>query len=347
MDFVGPTLSSSTITLASLPASTSLWQVGQLLDAVVVSLIGQDKVSLQIGNALLEARTSLAIAPGQRLSLEVVQSDKQIVLRIITAPSKADPMIAALRTALPQQLPLQTAFTRFAAILASSPGLPPVVTALLKQLLQQLPSDQTITRTNTPRQVFMDSGLFLEHKLSRNTQPVSLDKDIKANLLRLLAELTQGQGNSVADLTRHAEAALARIQLHQLATLAQDQPPLTWAGEIPVRHGNQIDVFQFRIEKDATHSAAADQQSWCTWLSFNLQTLGPLHAKITLTNKNIAAAFWAESNATADLVNEHLNYLHQTLEQAGLEVTDIQCRQGPPPFPPPDRLPKGLLDLTA
>ncbi len=343
----GSTQSSPLLTLTSTPTTAALWRVGQRLDAMVVSLLSPDRVSLRVGDAMLEARTSLATTPGQRLSLEVVQTDKQVVLRIITDPPKADPMIGALRTALPQQLPLQTAFTRFAELLAASPGLPPAVNSLLKQLLQQLPSAETISRSDTLKQALTDSGLSLEYKLSPQAAPAALNKDVKANLLRLLGEASRSQGEGIADLIRHAEAALARIQLHQLAALAQEQPPLSWAGEVPVRHGDHIDVFQFRIEKDANQSPDGQQQSWSTWLSFSLQTLGPLHTKLTLTGKRLSAAFWAESSATASLLNEHLNHLQQSLELTGLEVADLHCRQGRPPFPPPARFPKGLLDLNA
>ena len=346
-DIQGPKQPSPLLTLTSTPAIAALWRVGQHLDAVVVSLLSQDRVSLRIGDAQVEARTSLATTPGQRLSLEVVQADKPIVLRVIAEPTKADPVITALRTALPQQLPLQESFTRFAGLLAASPGLPPTINAMLKQLLQQLPSSETMSRSDTLKQALMDSGPSLEHKLNPQSKTEALDQDLKANLLRLLSEATRNQGSGVADLIRNTEAALARIQLHQLSALTQEQPPMSWAGEVPVRHGEHIDVFQFRIEKDGKQSASAQQQSWSTWLSFSLHTLGPLHTKLTLTGKTISAAFWAESSETAGLLNEHLNHLQQSLELAGLEVADLHCRQGRPPFPTPARFPKGLLDLSA
>jgi hypothetical protein len=336
-----------TLTLNNPPASAAQWQVGQRLDAVVAALAGRDRVTLQIGNVMLEARGELAAAVGQRLSLEVARMDNQIVLRITSSASQADPVMEAFRSALPQQLPLQEAFTRFTEILASNPELTPTATAILKVLLQQLPSDQTVTHSGALKQSLLESGQFLEHELGSSAQASSLNKDIKANLLRLLAELVQSGANNNVDLTRHVEGALARIQLHQLSALTQEQTSIAWAGELPIRHGNQIDVLHLRIEKDSTKSADADQKSWYTWLSLDLKSLGPLHAKIALSDRSISTSFWAESNATANLINENLSYLHLALQQAGLEVKEIQCRQGRPPFPAPDRLPKGLLDITA
>lgn len=346
MDTVRSAQLSSTLTFASSPAITPQWQLGQRVDAIVMSQIAQDRLALKIGSAVLEAQSSLEVSVGQRLSLEVVQTGKQIVLRIIPIPPQADPVMVSLRTMLPQQLPLQLAFARFSEILVSNLGLPPAVTALLKQLLQQLPSDQTITRDGKFKQSLIESGQFLESQLVSNAKTASLNRDIKANLLRLLDELVQSKADNTEDLTRHVGAALARIQLHQLSALMQEEMPVAWAGELPIRHGDHVDVLQLRIEKDTIQAAEVADRNWYTLLSFNLRTLGPLHAKIALSNQVISTTFWAESKLTADLVNEHLSYLHQVLQEAGLEVKDIQCRHGHPPFSAPDRIPKGLLDIT-
>lgn len=357
MALTGPTQSLPTLTLATLPPTPPTWRVGQRLEAVVVALLSQGRVALRIGEALLEARTTLATSPGQRLTLQVAQTDKQAVLRIVTEPPPQaapapkptpmpNPMLAALRVALPQQLPLQTVFTRFAQLLTAAPGPPPPVTAALKQLLQQLPNAQTLSQTESLRQALADTGLPLEHKLRPQTPPAAVNRDLKANLLRLLAEAARSQGDGGTDLIRHAEAALARIQLHQFAALTHEHP-LSWAGELPMRNGDDVTVLQFRIEKDGEQAGPGQAPAWSTWLSLDLHPLGPLHTKLTLRGNALSAALWAESPATAQLVEEHIPHLQQTLEHAGLEVHTLRCRQGRPPFPEPARLPAGLVDQNA
>jgi hypothetical protein len=339
---------SPTLTISGeIPSSADGWRIGQRLDAAVVSLMGQDKIAIKIGDALFEARSSATTTLGQRMSLEVVRTTPQIVLSIGAGPDISAPLMSALRTALPQQLPLQTAFSRLETALTSSSDLAPLTATILKQLLQQLPDNQAITRSDTLKQALQNSGQFLEHKLNTDPQPSSLDKDIKANLLRLLAALPRLQGYDTSDLSRNAEGALARIQTHQLGALAQEQSPPAWAGELPIRNGDQIDALQFHIEKDGSHSANTEEQGWNTWLTLNVRALGPLHVRISLAKHGIATTFWAESNSTADLVKNNLDYLHQALQRAGLEVRNIQCHQGRPPFPEPHRLPKGLLNITA
>ena len=347
MDIPGPIPSSATLTLSNTPPALP-WRVGQRLDAQVITLIGPGKVSLKIGGAMLEARTSLATAIGQHLHLEVIRSDNQVVLRIISPTPQENTLTAALRAVLPQQQPLQTIFSHFAALLSSPSGLSPATTMLLKQLVEQLPMQQTISRSELLKQALMDSGLFLEHKLNTDPKPAALAADLKANLLRLLAEAAQGRNDSANSLARHVEAGLARIQMHQLSALTDSQTPVTtWAGELPVRDRNHIDVFQFHIEKDSKNTQHPEQQSWCTWLSFNIKTLGAMHAKITLSSNTIAATLWAEMDSTVALVKQNLNHLHQTLSMVGLNIKDVQCLHGSPPFPATDRLPRGLLDIIA
>lgn len=347
MDIPEPIPSSSTLTLSHTPPALP-WRVGQHFDAQVITHIGPGKVTLNIGGTLVEARTSLVTTIGQHLHLELIQSDKQVVLRIISPMPQENAVTTALRQALPHQQSLQTIFSRLAALLSSPSGLSPKITMLLEQLLAQLPTQQTISRAEALKQALMDSGLFLEHKLNADPKPAALAADLKANLLRLLAETPQGRNDSANTLARDVEAGLARIQLHQLSALTDTQaPPITWAGELPIRNHNHVDVFQFHIEKDSNNAHDPQQQSWCTWLSFNFKALGPMHVKVSLSGKNISATLWAELDSTVVLVKQNLSHLHQTLSMAGLNIKDMQCLHGSPPLPATDRLPRGLLDISA
>ena len=55
----------------------------------------------------------------------------------------------------------------------------------------------------------------------------------------------------------------------------------------------------------------------------------------------------AELDSTVALVKHNLSHLHQTLSEVGLNIKDMQCLHGTPPFPPTERLPTGLLDIIA
>lgn len=347
MEIAGPAPTPPTLTVTNASPTLS-WKVGQRLDALVIALTGQGKVSLRIGGAVLEAQSSLVTSIGQRLHLEVIRSDNQVVLRIISPPPSSNSLTTALRETLPHQQPLQTIFSRFTEILSSSSGLSSTASVLLKELIEQLPTHQSISRADVLKKALMDSGLFLEHRLSTGAKPASLTGDLKANLLRLVAELGQGHDDAAHALTHHAEAGLARIQLNQLSSLANTETAVSsWTGELPVRHDNDVDVFQFHIEREGKNSPDPEQQGWCTWLSFNIKTLGPMHVKLTMSSNSLSAVLWAEMNSTVDLVNQNLTLLHQSLSAIGLQINDVQCLQGSPPRPATSRLPKGILDITA
>lgn len=347
MDISGPLPGNSTLMLTNASPSAQL-QLGQRLDASVTALLDGGKILIDIGGTRLEARTSLTTSVGQRLELEVIEAGKQTILSIVSPPPSSTPLTAALRKTLPQQQAMQTIFTRLTALLSSSSELPPATAALLEQLIEQLPTPEDISRADVLKQAMMDSGPFLEHKLSLAPKAAALAGDLKANLLRLLAESSQSDDTAAKNLTQLVETGLARIQLHQLSTFADMQTPsAAWAGELPVRRDNHVDVFQFHIEKDGKSETNPARKSWNTWLSFNIASLGPMHVKISLTNTEIAATLWAELHATADLIEQNLPILRQSLDRLGLTIKGLQCLQGRPPRPAADRLPRGLLDIIA
>ncbi|KAF0193076.1 MAG: hypothetical protein FD165_179 [Gammaproteobacteria bacterium] len=149
-------------------------------------------------------------------------------------------------------------------------------------------------------------------------------------------------------LLQQADGVLARLQISQLAALpAQDQaqPYLTF--ELPLRHGNQVDVIQLRITRDATGSQDEAARQWTIHIAFDLEHLGPVHARLTLQNRHISTMFWAEQPRTADLFERHLAELQGKLASAGLTVGAMRCQTGKPPPVPGHRTPELLRNLEA
>jgi hypothetical protein len=323
---------------AALPAALAP-RPGTMLQAVVTARSGE-RVTLSIGDRSFEARASQALTPGQRLHVQVVRTERPAVLRVVEENGAGEALRSAMRAALPRQLPLKEVFALLGALPAGPGG------TLLKHLLQNLPEAENITRGDAFKAAVKNAGQLLEHRLERDASAAELRQDLKANLLRLLAALNQAPEEG-RDLARQIGAAVANIQLHQLAAAAPDPSAPAWAGEIPLRRGDQVDVCRLRVEKDGGNDGDQRPSGWSTWLSLELPALGPLHARLSLSGFTLATTLWAESDATAARVNEHLGYLRQALEGAGLEVADLQCHRGRPPFLPPDRLPAGLLDILA
>ena len=154
-----------------------------------------------------------------------------------------------------------------------------------------------------------------------------------------------------AELLQQVDAALARIHSQQLASLgAQAEGARTgMVFELPLRNAQGIDLFQLRIQQeDAGRDGERGPAPWSVSLAFELERLGPVRVLVSLLRQQVSVNFWAESPDTTRLFNDHLATLQAQLDEAGLRVGRLQCRQGEPtpaefhqgPVP-------GLVDETA
>lgn len=139
---------------------------------------------------------------------------------------------------------------------------------------------------------------------------------------------------ALLELLRQTEGGLARIQLHQLLSLPQDdEGKRSWVTELPVRHGDHVDVIQLRIEEEGAAETSEKKRSkqWSVTLALDLDRLGPVRIRVTLLNGQVSAVFWAESAQASQTFQAHLQELHQQLQQAGLNVANLSANQGQMP----------------
>lgn len=135
------------------------------------------------------------------------------------------------------------------------------------------------------------------------------------------------------ELGRQSEGSLARLQLQQLNSLPQpDQPTLLWSFELPIRHQEQVNVFQFFIEGEAaSEKKRRHKKRWAVTVAFDLKELGPAYARLGMEDEAVSATFWAERQGTTKLIHQHLDELGQRLRHAGIEPKALQCFCGTPP----------------
>jgi hypothetical protein len=237
------------------PAGVRAWTVGQVLEATVVRQALDGTVTLRIGSHEVQARTGMALATDQPLTLQVAQSGTQVVLRILhvshnaaladsaRARAAVSPEQAVLAQAWRQVLPrageLQPLLAEIARLVerpapasGTAPPLPPALMQVLQRLHAALPQVATLTTPTGLRQALADSGVFLEPKLaqslSADTRP-ALTTDLKANLvqlsgrLRALAGLApDGAGRSPSPVASATELpAVAPLLRHAEAALAR------------------------------------------------------------------------------------------------------------------------------
>ncbi|VAW77046.1 hypothetical protein MNBD_GAMMA15-1048 [hydrothermal vent metagenome] len=150
---------------------------------------------------------------------------------------------------------------------------------------------------------------------------------------RVTIDLVNRIGSLNTELLRQTEAALARVQLHQLASQPRDaeRSLLEWLLELPVRRGDEIDLWSMRIAREKQENAAEKQKPqrrWSVQLAFDLPGLGPVQAQVTLNGEQVSTRFWTGNEEALPLFQEHLQELHNMLGNVGLEVGELDCVPG-------------------
>lgn len=142
-------------------------------------------------------------------------------------------------------------------------------------------------------------------------------------------------------LLKLAAAAIARLQSHQLSSLAQSQTQAdgtqltTWQLEVPLRHQQEFTSLQLRFEREQPPPDKKTGQPgdtlWRVELAFDLGSLGPLQVQAQLLRGCFSSQLWAERADTAQLASAELPWLRERLNAAGLGVGELSCQQGSPP----------------
>lgn len=149
-------------------------------------------------------------------------------------------------------------------------------------------------------------------------------------------DLVNRIGSLNTELLRQTEAALARIQLHQLASQPREAERglLEWLLELPVRRGDEIDLWSMRIAREE-HAPAEKKpeppHNWSVQLAFDLPGLGSVQAQVTLSGEQVSTRFWTGNETALPLFQAHLQELHTMLDKVGLEVGELDCVPGPMP----------------
>jgi len=212
---------------------------------------------------------------------------------------------------------------------------PPPLAPLTKTGLTP-PLQATTSLYNTGRQ-----ATSIKEALAINF-PVPVNSSDSAGLVSRFTNLIE----LLDQLIRQVESSLARTQLHQLNTLQdQDSGKLAWSMEIPVQQEDETHLVKLDIEKESDKQEG--EAAVTVNLAVNLESLGPVYARITLVGNNVSVVFWAEQEYTFTLANNSVHELQSNLEKSGFQSPKINCHHGQPPQLQLDaqNIPDKLLDI--
>jgi hypothetical protein len=355
--------------------------VRQALDGAVTLRVGNQEVQARTGlNLAADQALTLQVAQsGTQTVLRILHvsdtapAPHPTTLTQAAAPTPEATLTQAWRQVLPREGDLRPLLAQLASMAAGTQpeALPGSVVAALKQFASRLPLLETLATPVGLKRAVNDSGLFLEARLAQaltDNTPPALQNDLKANLLQLVVQLralatpppsTSGATvTTVADLPsdpalpallQQADAALARIEQNQLATLSGSPHATTLlAVDLPMRDSQHVGVLELSIEEQATGATGRETvMPWSVWLHFDFEQLGKVHARITLRGEEVSAALWAEHETTTALFQQHLATLEGALRHAGLVPTALHCQTGTPPRAEEAAPPSSLLDERA
>lgn len=289
-----------------------------------------------------------------------------------TQPASPQAALAQMvQISVPRQGPV-TALTTALSGIAGRVVLPePVARAAQQVLAGRVAIDAPRFDGTTLQAAVRASGVFQEANLARG-QPL-LQPDMKSALLTLRQTLTTwlGQQAPVApvaqippplrgsiprargldappvdpnaapeevgrQLLERTESALARVRLHQHASLPDATGRTADLSlDLPVMIGTHQTLMQLQIHRDQHNEAeTAAERGWQMRFALNLPGMGEVGAQVTLRGGAIGVMLWAAEPEASAALDAEIGTLRDALSNAGLQASAVIVRHGEPPAAP-------------
>lgn len=332
-------VNSNTLQLNNLNKTASTdFKVGQVLTATIVKPVG-NQLLLQIGTQSLLADTKLTNLTAGNLQVTVKQTQPSVILSIndsktanlagnqagqVSQGAINNTLQATYRQALGQQLPIHQALNQILTL----PNLPAAIQTSIQLLLEQLLRPKATLDGKELKQLFSQSGLFLENNLKQNQPKSSFNQDTKAQLLKLQQQtlsLLQSSPNSAGlkQLNSLINQAINKLTVQQLQLF--ENPNLVNI-ELSVQTTSELQVSGFEIYRHK----APNQAIWEVLIKVNIENQ-PMEVKLQLneTENQLSCHIWCESQTLEDKILANQDKLTKQLQQLDLTVSKINVVQTP------------------
>ena len=301
--------------------------VRQALDGTVTLRVGSQEVQARTGlNLAADQALPLQVAQsGTQTVLRVLHvsnagaTPHPTMLAQASGPTPETTLTQAWRQVLPREGDLRPAARATGGWQwrpARTQGAARVVAAALKQFAARLPLLDTLTTPAGLKRAVGDSGIFLEAHLAQaltEGKAPAVQNDIKANLLQLVAQLRSLAASATPAtaasahgaeppidpalpvVLRQADAALARIEQNQLATLSgSPQAATLLAMDLPVRDARYTGVLELGIEEQESGTPTGDTVMPWACGCISISSISARRTRVTLRDEEVAATLWAE-----------------------------------------------------
>lgn len=136
-------------------------------------------------------------------------------------------------------------------------------------------------------------------------------------------------------LLERTESALARVRLHQHASLPDPvSRSADWSMDLPVMVGTQQTLMHIHIHGDQQGDAEAPgERGWQMRFALSLPEMGEVGAQVTLRAGATGVMLWATEPTASAALEAEIASLRETLGGAGLRPGAVIVRHGEPPAP--------------
>lgn len=293
-------------------------QPGQFLSATVLESTEGNRFYLDIlGNKILAQSDTVTLSPGARLKLEVLATQPQLELRIVS--KNPEIFFGKTLTLLEKNLDIGALFQS----LQSSQS--PLLSQLSSSSLDGLKSFSILQQgeMNTPesganlKQLLDRLGLSLEAVLAGGNKQQNAGQTLKAALLELSALLKSG-----GELAETTNKLLGTLELYQLAQLRLSNDNLQ-IFPLPLPF---LDHGYLLVEEDSDNSTEGEDNAPLRFsLHLRLEPLGDIEIRFLNTDEGLYIRFACESKEISDFTSMHQEDLKQMITSTpvlGLSFTE-------------------------
>lgn len=185
--------------------------------------------------------------------------------------------------------------------------------------------------------------------VTRRPPPPLKGEPVRAPSAPPAPPLAEESVETARQLLGHADAALSRVKLLQLASNPNDAarpnvaaPAAELRVEVPMQLGAETGILQLLVERDGRHKRTPAERGWRMRFALNFAATGEVGAEVALLGRSASVSLWAADPATADALEAMLTELAPALARHGLDLGSIRVRRGAPQ--PAVRAPGQLLD---
>ena len=316
-----------------------LLEVGQEINAIVVSELDDGRIVLNVGGSLIEANNPGGLAPGQNLRLRVDFLEPQIMLHIIEQePTIEGEASSLLRQRLPGLTDQDKTLIAFPEKLVSSIILldgttPRSALEKLRSFVADILDNQQPLTPERLMQFVRDGGLHYESKLFRAIGENSSDlaaiaeHDLKGLLLGALTDLEAGAGGVVP--RRAIAGELDHLEVQQAVNLLAQLEGQPLQIRIPFFTGAGFTDVALSVQRDGkgrSEESKTAAEGYTIMFLLDLDNFGRMRIDAHLKALDLRVIFYVDREESAALLRREIPAFAATLKTMGYREVLLAAR---------------------